>query len=311
MTEHNILLETGTNEVEFLEFYLGHQSFGINVAKIRQIVKFDFASVTKLPNTYPSVLGTVLYHGQAIPLIDLNLHLKRKPFTEPHIPIALVCEFNGALNGFLTNGVNRIHRISWENLHPVPHTLSQYTSRIVGTTTIDERELLVLDFEGIIFDINPESRKFVQNESQKLSIEDKKSRRNASKIMLADDSVTFKEGVRENLRIAEYKDITLFSNGLDLFNTVHALKIKAVHEHNHITDYVSVIITDIEMPKMDGITLCRKVKEDIPEIPVIILSSMFDEQMIQKSQSVYADAHIAKNNFAGLLEAVDRFCLKN
>ena len=119
-SNQGILLETGTNEVEIIEFYLGGQSFGINVAKVKQIVQFEAKLLTEIPETHPAVLGTFLYRGSTSPLIDLNKALHREKVTQDdERTLVLVSEFNNTVNSFQIDGINRIHRISWDQLQPL------------------------------------------------------------------------------------------------------------------------------------------------------------------------------------------------
>ncbi len=153
-----ILLESGTNEMEILEFYLCGQCFGVNVQKLREIIRFEPDKATSLPDSAPSMLGTLLVRGQTIPLIDLNIHLNR-PKTRGSAterPIVLVCQFNNRVNGFLIEGVNQIHRISWEDVRPMPSLFEPFRSRFTGSIHIGDREILIVDLEHIVVEIDPE-----------------------------------------------------------------------------------------------------------------------------------------------------------
>ena len=125
--KREILLETGTNEMEIIEFYLGTQSFGINVQKLKEIIPFDPTAVTAVPERGHSMLGTLLLRGSTIPLIDLKEHMGQrvKEPGEDLRQVVLVCEFNGRVNGFMVDGVNRIHRVSWEDVMPMPAFIDQ------------------------------------------------------------------------------------------------------------------------------------------------------------------------------------------
>jgi len=153
---NEILLESGTNEVEILEFFLGDQGFGINIAKIAQILPFDRAKLTVIPHSSPAFMGALLWQGRTIPLIDLKgfLHQSQQTIEQP---IVLVTEFNGVKNGFLTDGVNRIHRVSWGAISPMGPLLDRYSSACTGSIHIQDKDILLIDFEFIIASINPET----------------------------------------------------------------------------------------------------------------------------------------------------------
>ena len=128
MAKQGILPESDTNERELIEVYLNGQSFGANVAKIRQMISFDPRQVTKVPCSHVSVMGALLWMDRTIPLIDLSVALVSQPIeTDDNGTVTvLVTEFNGLINGFLVDGVNRIHRVSWDKIEPTGHLLAQY-----------------------------------------------------------------------------------------------------------------------------------------------------------------------------------------
>ena len=106
MTKQEILLESGTNELELLTFVLGNQSFGLNVLKVQSIQRYDSSSLTKIPKAHHALLGMILYRDKTIPLIDLSaaLNLEEKHETEEK-QIVIITEFNSVVNGFLVDGV--------------------------------------------------------------------------------------------------------------------------------------------------------------------------------------------------------------
>ncbi|MCF6179964.1 MAG: chemotaxis protein CheW, partial [Geopsychrobacter sp.] len=155
-----ILLESGTNEMEIIEFYLGEQSFGINVQKLKEIIPFDIEQVTAIPDSAESVLGTLLLRGSTIPLVDLKRHLGQrysKSSAEEVREVVLVCEFNGRTNGFMVDGVNQIHRVSWDQVQPMAQFIDQYRPRFTGSINLDGREILIVDLEHIVAEFDPES----------------------------------------------------------------------------------------------------------------------------------------------------------
>ncbi|PCI27084.1 MAG: hypothetical protein COB67_09425 [SAR324 cluster bacterium] len=308
MASQEILLDSGTNEVELLEFYLGGQSFGINVEKIKQIVKFDTDSMTRLPNCYPSLMGTYPFQEFLVPLIDLNKHLNRTQTQDFEQQIVLVCEFNNAFNCFLVDGVNKIHRLSWSEIHGVPPTLLKHNSRLVGIYSIQEKEVLLLDFEKIIIEIKQQNAIEIPEKDEHQ--ERFESRQNI-RLMLVDDSIVIRKLVKEFLVRENYKNINTFENGAAAYQELIKLRDQGQKEGQDLSSYLDLIVTDVEMPEMDGLTLCRKIKEDFPQLPVLIFSSLVNAQIINKCNSVGASGCINKQNPAELLGLIDQLVLQN
>ncbi len=308
--QQDILLEAGTNEIEILEFFLGGQSYGVNVLKIRQFIKYDESMVSPVPNSYHSVLGNFLFQGTPISLVDLNTHINVPQSEDPNLRrIILVCEFNNDITGFLTDGVNKIHRISWGNIQSPP-SLTGDSSRnhITGIVIMNEQQIPMLDFEYITETISGKPRDEIER-PRTLEEDDKKARRKEIKLLIADDSRMIRESLKEHLFKANYVSMAQFDNGLDLYKSVMQLKQKSMSAGRPITDYLIIIITDIEMPGMDGLTLCKRVKAEVPEVRVLILSSLISEQMAEKCRQVSADEFISKKEISKLVDKVDQLCL--
>ncbi|MDJ0842082.1 MAG: chemotaxis protein [Acidobacteriota bacterium] len=304
---HDILLETGTNEVEFLEFYLDDQSFGINVAKVKQLIRFERERLTRLPDTHGSVMGTFLHQDQNIPIVDLSLHLKRGAAREHDKQIIIITDFNNAVTGFLVDGVNKIHRITWNHLQPVSSALEMHNPRITGCVLIDENEVMVLDFEYILDDIQPDNAlHHMENPLEETAPSSERTRDQVS-VFFADDSKLFRDCMIENLKQAGYTKLTVFENGRDLHQAILQVNARANAEGGRLTDQVQLVLTDIEMPQMDGLTLCKNLKEMAPNLPVIILSSLITEQMALKCDRVGADANLSKKSLDRLLSTMDLY----
>lgn len=309
MEQQDILLEAGTNEIEVLEFYLGEQSFGINVLKIKQIIKYDATEVTPLPQTHSSVKGSFLFQGVSTTLVDLNTHINI-PTTgnETLRRISLVCEFNRATTAFLTDGVDKIHRLSWAEIQPPPALSGELQNNVTGILILEGRQILMLDFESIVNTVNGGSEAFVIPPPLP-SEERKRVARENIKIMAADDSQLVRKHLQERLTQANYTEITTHDNGLSLYNGVLELKRMAEKAQKVITDYLIIVITDIEMPGMDGLTLCKKLKNEIPQVHVLILSSLINEQLATRCREVQADAFLSKKELGHLVATVDQLCL--
>ena len=305
----DILLESGGNEVEMMEFYLGGQSFGVNVAKVRKIVQFEPERLTKTPDAGDSIMGVILVRDEAVNLMDLNAVLKRKrPPADAGLAnkdIVLITEFSGKTVGFLVNGVNRIHRVSWDDLKPMDYFRGVSQTSFTGSINIDGNEILVVDFERILSQLDPESYAMEALEAHAPA----KSRATL-RLILAEDSNYIREMLVANLRKAGFARIEAFENGQEAMDRIVSLRDQASKDGKGLSDRLDLVVTDIEMPKMDGLTLCRRIKESIcPDMPVVVFSSLVNEQMALKCQEVKADAFISKPKLNDLLTLIDSLTL--
>ena len=320
--KQDILLESGTNEMEIIEFYLGQQSFGINVQKLREIIQYEPQKKVSLPDSPPSMLGTLLVRGNTIPLIDLNCHLQRRLRTEDasgRRQVVLICEFNGRITGFLVDGVNQIHRISWSQVSPMAEFFGQYRPRFTGSVNVDSREILIVDLEHILAEIDPDTALSYEEVPESavpgfanLSPGQKAQRRGRIRLMIAEDSAIIRAGLVEILKKSGYHDVATFVDGEQCFAAISRLKQEADHTRNgDLGGMLDLLITDIEMPGMDGLTLCRRVREDLglKKLPVLMFSSLINEQMAHKCDSVGATGYISKPQIPLLIEMIDGHCL--
>lgn len=311
-----ILLESGTNEMEIMEFFLGSQSFGINVHKLREIVPYDEERVTVLPDPPPSVLGLFMIRGNTVKLIDLGRHLnRRKDAAAPPTlrKVVLVCEFNGRVNSFLVDGVNQIHRVNWKDVNPLSHLFEKYRPRFTGSIHVENREVLIVDLEHIIAEIDPEMEMMYDvPEERSAAVEsDLVERRGKFHLMVAEDSSLIRTGILKVLADSGYSHVSSFVDGEECFRAIRELHGKAAASGRPFSSHLNLLITDIEMPQMDGLTLCRRIREELKlDLPILVFSSLINEQMILKCRSVGADGCISKPQIPALVELVDGFCLK-
>lgn len=308
INQQGILLESGTNEMELLEFYLQQQRFGVNVAKIRQLMPYHSSLVTRMVGAHEYILGTMLWQGHSIPLIDLNLALGQPRLDEEEdiTRIVLVTEFNGAVNGFLVDGVNRIHRINWNQMQPAGSYLGQFQAPINSTVTIEGHDILLVDLEHVNSEINPTVKpNEIQENHRDLTFLRKKP--DEVHLLLAEDSITVQAVVLDTLGSAGFTQVSSCDNGGSAFARIQSIKQMAIEQDRPISDFLDLVITDIEMPQMDGLTLCKRIKSELGiDIPVIIFSSLVSEAMSLKCKSVQADANVSKADTVGLIQTVDQ-----
>jgi two-component system chemotaxis response regulator CheV len=304
--EQKILLESGTNEVEILEFFLGGQSYGINVSKILQIITYDEEFLTETPESPVAMPGVLLWREKTIPFIDLYRALNIDVRQNVERPIVLVTEFNGLICCFLIDGVNRIHRISWDRIDSMNSYLDQFSSRFTGSVHVDEKDVLLVDFEFLVAELFPET-KLGYGSAIEIPHDVTPETRGQMNIVLAEDSPFIRHAIIDLLKQAGYSQVAEFENGQIALQHLISLKDKAQNENRPLGELVSLVISDIEMPQLDGLTLCRKLKNDPPysRTPVVIFSSLINEQMIDKCNDVGADAHITKPQMGMLVQTLD------
>ncbi|MBD8926928.1 chemotaxis protein [Agathobacter sp.] len=291
----NILLESGTNELEVLEFTLGDNHYGINVAKIREILQYT--PVTPVPNSHPSVEGIFMPRDTMITVIDLKKCLGLPETDEKGLFI--ITNFNKLNVAFHVDEVIGIHRVSWENIIKPDSTIQgRDGSTATGVIKMNDKLVVILDFESIVSSISPETGLRVND------IDNMESRdRSDSTILIAEDSALLSKLITDCLKKAGYVKLIVTENGQEAWDKICELKAAG-----DITEKLNCIITDIEMPLMDGHRLTKLVKSDaaLKEIPVIIFSSLVNEEMRIKGEQLGADAQLTKPEIGQLVDAIDK-----
>ena len=294
-----ILLENGTNELEVLEFTLAGHSYGINVAKIREII--PYTEVTPVPNAHPSIEGIFMPRDTMITAIDLKNCLQRGK-SEPG-GLFIITNFNKLDIAFHVDNVVGIHRVSWKDIIKPGSTISTSEDGIsTGIVKMGEKLIIILDFEKIVVDINPETGLKVQ-EIDELGTR----QRNNVPILIAEDSVLLNKLIVDSLKKAGYDNIIHTENGQEAYDIITDCKKKGT-----LKEHVQCIITDIEMPLMDGHRLTKLVKsdEETKDIPIVIFSSLVNEEMRKKGEALGADAQLSKPEIGRLVQEVDKLVFK-
>jgi two-component system chemotaxis response regulator CheV len=296
---NNILLESGTNEVEILEYIIDGQEYGINVLKVQQIIETDKVSITKTPNS-ENTIGVVLHQGESIPILNINDCLgDSNSKTSDLKKLIIITEFNLQINGIIVDSVNKIHRISWDSIKRTSLNNKKEDSIIVGVCHIDDRQLLLLDYESIL-----------SSNVNNINIEDDSpimlSNRSDKTVLFADDSNLIRKTLGNCLNNMGYKNIKSFDNGKSLLDYFKNLVDESIQKNKKITDLVDIVLTDIEMPQLDGLTLCKEIKNITKDVPVIIISSLINSQMIEKCISVKANNYISKKDLQKIEVLLDQ-----
>jgi len=292
-----ILLESGTGELEILEFEVEGKKYAINVIKVKEILRVD--SVNKIPDSKPEILGVALVRGDVISLVDMKYVLEKKKTLEDS-KMTLLCEFNNLKVAFSVDRVLGIHRIKWDDIKK-PDSLVE-NSLVIGNINYKSEILMLLDFEKIITDISP-STGITESKLGNITLKDERGQK---KIAVADDSPLIRRLIKDVLLKAGYGDVRFFDDGKEVYDYLEQLK---ESEGDDFINEVNLLVTDIEMPRMDGHTLTKKIKEDkvLKTLPVIIFSSLITGDLRHKGHSVGADAQMSKPEAGQLVELIDGF----
>lgn len=292
-TDEKILTEVGTNEWQVVVFLLGNQFFAINVDKTREILRWPGAR--DVPQAHHAMKGITTIRGEVIPLIDLRAYLDITPSVDLENSKLIVAEFNKMKLGFVVDAVDRIYRINSDELD------ASLTGTFLGENALyvikrDGRNILLLDYERIVQVVNPglaDQFKLESNLSE--DIVNTLGDSDDYKILVAEDSPLIRKLIQDALISGGFHNFEMVGHGKAAWD-------RLVEDG----DDFDILLTDIEMPKMDGLTLTRKVKEDprLSHIPVIVFSSVMADDIKRKAQSIGADAQITKPEMHRLLETV-------
>jgi len=291
--ETKVLTEVGTNELEVLLFTVSGESYAINVAKVKKLNTMDF-TIVKVPNAHESVEGLINYFGDTIPLINLRnvLGLKKENTKE----MLLVTEFSGKTVSFVVEDIQGIHRTQWDKLESADDFMKVGADYKTVTSILkkDSSIVSVLDFESIIDRVLGGSLDD-DIESIKNTISTNKT------ILFAEDSGMLSKILGDKLKDIGFTNIKSFIDGKAAWDFISSGKLAV--------DDIYCLISDIEMPNMDGMTLCRKIKEDdkLSNIKVALFSSLLTDEVKLKGQAVGADLQINKPDLATLLSALKHF----
>ncbi|MCI9123442.1 MAG: chemotaxis protein CheV [Eubacterium sp.] len=301
----NILLENGTNELEVLEFTLNGNHYGINVAKIREILTYQ--PITPIPNAHSSVEGIFMPRDTMITVISLKKCLGLP--TADNEGLFIITNFNKLNIAFHVDQVIGIHRVSWADIIKPDSTINTDKGEesrggvSTGVIKLEDKLVVILDFEKIVTDISPET-------GLKVSDIEALGERNRSEspILIAEDSPLLGKLITDSLKKAGYVNITMCMNGKEAWD-----KLLEYKSNNNVLNRVHCIITDIEMPLMDGHRLTKLVKTDdvLKQIPLIIFSSLVNDEMRRKGEALGADAQLTKPEIGFLVEAIDGLIDKN
>lgn len=293
----NILLESGTNEIEIMQFTIYGELYGINVAKVKEIMMSD--KVKPMPHVHPAVEGIYKPRGTMVTVIDLPYYLTQKPTEKNDRDLFIVTNFNKMFIAFRVHTVVEISRISWADIRKPDSSITQGEDGVAtGIAQCGDQLVTILDFEKIVAEIAPETG-IQLSEIDQLGHRDDRA---DVPIVMAEDSVLLTKMIETALKKAGYVNVRAYNNGEELWSYL-----KEIKDDSDLHDKVKLIITDIEMPKMDGHRLTKLVKEDprLKTIPLIIFSSLISPEMEIKGRQLGADEQLSKPEIGHLVEVID------
>lgn len=312
-----ILLTSGNNEVEFIEFYLAGVSYGINVSKVQKVIELKSTKITPMLQAPPSAVGTFHLQEKPIALIDLADALNITAKTEKdERQLILVATFNRATTGYVIDGIHKIHRTSWKQFQPMKDDFSGNAATaggyVTGTIEMDGRVILILDLERLMLDYSPNQHKPIEMVEEPQ--EEVKTRREQLNIVYAEDSKMIRKITEDTLLKGGFTGLKSFEDGQEAYDYIIATAKKAREEGKVVSDFIDIVITDIEMPQMDGLTLCKQVKggDAHMHIPaVVVYSSLITREMANKCESVGADAQLSKPHGEEIVGVIEQLCFGN
>jgi two-component system chemotaxis response regulator CheV len=291
-TDSQILLQSDTNELEIVEFCIDEGTkqnfFGVNVAKVREILRRP--ELTSAVSTPPAVAGMMCLRNNIIPVLDLASVLGKCPENEADRIIVL--EFNHVTVGVLVNSVTRIYRMSWERVErPNKVCDSAYVTALVK---MDNRIILILDFERIIAELSEDSAMLPMDNQ---CIEERKGA--GRRILVADDSGFIRKSITTSLTSVGYT-VEEAVDGEEAWNIIEKKLASGSFD-------IDILITDIEMPKMDGLHLTSRIRKDarLAGLPIFLFSSLASDDNIRKWQSLGATGILTKPDLPRLVQVID------
>lgn len=294
--KEGILLESGTNEIEIMKFTIQGEFYGINGAKVKEIMMSE--KVKMMPHAHPAVEGIFKPRDILITVIDLGYYLTGEDLGHKSRDLFIVTNFNKMTVAFRVQSIEGISRISWKDIQKPDKTLSHGEEGVATGIAQCAGELVtILDFEKIVAEIAPETT------IQISEVEQMGDRPLCdSPLVIAEDSVLLQKMIDDSLERAGFMDVKNFSNGQEAWNYLNSLR-----NDSDLYDKVNLIITDIEMPEMDGHRLTKLVKDDprLKKIPVVIFSSLIDDQMRTKGEALGADEQLTKPEIGHLVHVID------
>ncbi len=316
---NTVLTESGTNELEIIEFHLQKQLpdgtsktcyYGINVAKVREVIQVP--ETTDYPNSQPHMVGVFSSREKLTPLVDLAGWLGVPTKSELERKFVIVTDFNKMTNGFLIDSISRIHRISWEDVEsPSQFLEAGENDCVVAVVRKESNLIMILDFEKIIADINPElsMEKYDAKNDKNIDLNQQMvEKRQARTVMIVDDSAFIRSLIENTLRSAGYNIITCKDGGEALDKLIEFDKLSK-KENLPVSEFVDAVVTDVEMPRMDGMHLLKRLRENdtYNAMPIVMFSSLMSDDNREKALKLGANDTITKPEIGRMITMMDQY----
>ncbi len=295
----------GANRLEILLFSLGkdtgtgrNEVFGINVFKVREVM--NLPEITKAPDMPPGVVGMISLRGNMIPVVDLA-HFCEMEVAEPP-KILIVTEYNKGIQGFLVNSVEQIIRMEWNDIKVPPPMMAHQMGGLVTAVSHlqDDRIVMILDVEKVLAEtasigITPEELAHIE------------ALNTDATVFFADDSSVARKQIEATLDHLGLKHVAT-KNGVEAWDKLKEIAERAEAAHIPTHEMINLILTDVEMPGMDGYVLTRNIKEDgrFKGIPVIMHSSLSADANMDIGRAVGADDYVPKFDARELSEMLSK-----
>lgn len=291
-----------TSQLELLEFMVGKEFFGINIAKVSEII--IYCECTKVPSSPPEVEGVFMHRDKLVTVIDLHKVLNIPMAQNMDNPentqgLLIVCDFDQLSIAFHVTNVNGIQRFQWSEIEKPPAVTGSNGENVAtGVAKLANKIIMILDFEKIVCDLNS-GQDFDLGEIDDISVIDNFDY--SQKIIVVEDSLFLNKVMVESLNKFGYTNISTFYNGRDAWAYIDSCR-----NSDDIKHKAAAVITDIEMPQMDGHTLVNLIKNDkqFGNIPVIIFSSLIHDNLRKKGDSMGADAQFSRSQLQECLKTV-------
>lgn len=302
-----ILLDAGTNELEVLVFKMVDGWYGVNVAKVREVIRP--AKTIAAPHQHPSVLGMFNIRGHVLPIVDLALHLDMKtPDAKGKAAggegRVIITEFNGLRAGFLVDTVEQIHRMSWSKVRPTPDVghgvvrtvnaggKDRVPSATTGIIELGNRLVLMVDFESVADAILTNEKLHLARVENTEGVD-----RESKRVILAEDSPFMRDLMTRIFRESGYAKVEVYADGQAAWDAI-----------NTPGEPIDAIVSDIEMPRMDGLHLTKRIRDlaHMKNVPIVLFSSLVSDDNLKKGQQVGATAQIPKPELGEMVRLVDR-----
>ncbi|UTZ36754.1 chemotaxis protein CheV [Vibrio campbellii] len=279
----------GQNRLELLTFRLmGRQRYGINVFKVKEVLQCP--KLTSMPNLHPLVKGVAHIRGHTVSVIDLSLAIGGRPTTDIDKCFVVIAEFNRTIQAFLVSSVERIINMHWEAILPPPDGAGK-AHYLTAVTNIDNELVEILDVEKILAEIAPVDETMDSSIGEEIAVAEQE-KPIVRRVLIADDSTVARKQVERAITSIGFEVVSV-KDGKEAYNNLLEMA-----QEGSIYDQISLVISDIEMPEMDGYTLTAEIRRnaDLKNLYVILhssLSGVFNQAMVER---VGANTFIAKFN---------------